>query len=150
MANEHVLHQVTSVETVNRTITSVTTTTQSTTITTTATATPGRVVELNAYEESFCGVVPVPSNGNAPNFQEIQLTYDQSRRYTNCARINQDSLSFSWDIVSFGSIPDGCNLYFYRGDSCFNDNGGSVQLSLINGEGSCRNLRGIRSVRMFC
>lgn len=117
---------------------------------TTATATPGPAVDIIAYPNRNCAVNAVARNGNTPNFQLVQLVYDATSKSSNCVKTGSNPLSFSWDIVSFGSVASSCNLYFYKGDSCFNDNGGSTQLSLLNGQDECQNLSGVGSVRLFC
>ena len=147
------ISQVTKTSTINQTLTStIKRTVTSTSTVTTTTSTPGPVIDLIAYSDRLCGVDPVSSNGNSPNFQSIRLTYDTTAGRSNCARVDQNSGSFSWNIISFAAVPDNCSIFFYSSDSCVPDRSGSTQLSLTNGQGGChsRRLSHVRSVRMSC
>ncbi|KAK3711581.1 hypothetical protein LTR37_009572 [Vermiconidia calcicola] len=130
--------------------------TRTTTRTIFVTSTPGPVVDLIAYEERLCGADPVDRNGNPPNFQQIQLTLPTSDDGTpsygssNCARTTQDPASFSWDVVSFDDVPANCDVRFYTGDSCFDENGGYTNINMVGGQNECHNLRRIRSVQLVC
>ena len=111
---------------------------------------PGPIIELIAYEEPLCQVAPVDRTGNIPNFQLLELVYNPTTRANQCGKINENLDSFSWTLVAtLDPAASSCSLYFYKGDSCFNDNVGPRQLKL-DGTNACRNLKNVRSVRLFC
>lgn len=81
----------------------------------------------------------------------IQLIYDDTKGYITCGKVNGQVLTFSYNMVN-GLAPAGpkCGLYFYKSDSCFDDEAGDTQLNLTDWMDECRVVKKVKSVRMFC
>ena len=145
-----VTNTVTSVSTQTNTVTSVSTTTSSQI----TTATPGPIIELNAYDRTLCAVDAVDRARNAPKIQRIELLYNANdgTSSSRCVKINGNPDSVSFNVVAGLAAPSAnCVLHFFSGsDRCTQDNDGDTTLSVIYGQNQCQNLGDVRSVQMIC